>query len=129
MIGSSVSICENVKAVEQTISLKPRHNGGAIGGTADLRIRCPGCLHLVTLAGSNPNSDIRLNSATLPSILAGYRFCPNSDCRQFVFVVYNAGKVLQTFPPERIDFDATNIPTRFCRPWRKRSPATRLAAT
>ena len=39
--------------------------------------------------------------------------CPNVDCRALVFIVTDTGtrQVLVTFPPEIIDFDATNIPT------------------
>jgi hypothetical protein len=95
--------------MEQLISLKMMASGGAVGPAPDLRIRCPGCLHLVTLGGYPPNGDIRLISAKF-SLFGGYRFCPNSECRQFVFVLYNEEKILLTYPPERIDFDATNIP-------------------
>jgi hypothetical protein len=95
--------------MEQPVSLTSLSNGGTVGPESSLRIRCPGCLHLVTLGGSLPNGDIRLHGPQ-GMWVAGYRFCPNSECRQFVFVVYNAGQVLLTYPPERIDFDATNIP-------------------
>jgi hypothetical protein len=38
--------------------------------------------------------------------------CPNPSCRAYLFVVFNAeGKLRASYPPERIDFDATNIPT------------------
>lgn len=97
--------------MEQAVSLKMLTSGGQVIPAPDLRIRCPGCLYLVTLGGFFPNGDMRLISPEQPVLMAGYRFCPNLECKQFVFVIYNPDEVLLTYPPERIDFDATNIPT------------------
>jgi hypothetical protein len=33
-------------------------------------------------------------------------------CHKHVFVVIDAGRVALSYPPERLDFDSTNIPTR-----------------
>jgi len=40
------------------------------------------------------------------------RLCPNEDCRALIFFTYNVGKntLETTYPPERLDFDAANIP-------------------
>jgi len=42
----------------------------------------------------------------------GQRHCPNRKCRAHLFVVVRSrdGEVLASYPPERIDFDAANIP-------------------
>lgn len=44
-----------------------------------------------------------------PSI--GIRRCPNTSCNGYVFVVLNAFQPVRTYPPEVIDFDASNLPT------------------
>lgn len=41
---------------------------------------------------------------------AGVRVCPNADCRGLVFVVRRGDKLMESFPPEKIDFDATALP-------------------
>jgi hypothetical protein len=44
-------------------------------------------------------------------IRVGYRRCPDPDCWGLVFFVEdNTGKLLASYPVERIDFDATNVP-------------------
>lgn len=82
---------------------------GTIGPSPDLRIRCPGCLHLVTL-DITPAEDLRLQQEGRQIGQAGMRLCPNSNCKQFLFVLYYGGKVIEAYPAERIDFDASNIP-------------------
>ena len=44
----------------------------------------------------------------------GHRRCPNPDCYAHVFVVFhpNESRVVVSYPPEVIDFDATNVPTK-----------------
>jgi len=42
--------------------------------------------------------------------LAGLRRCPNPTCHAVVFFVMNQGKIVDLFPAETIDFDATNVP-------------------
>lgn len=36
--------------------------------------------------------------------------CPNPECRSLVQVVLKAQKVIESYPPEVIDFDSTNLP-------------------
>jgi len=87
-------------------------NGGAFNAPDDLRVRCPGCRHLVTLYPTQ-DDDLRLLSGDgATTALVGMRICPNPDCKQFLFVEYMDGKVAFTYPPETIDFDATGIPNR-----------------
>jgi hypothetical protein len=38
------------------------------------------------------------------------RRCPNAACNAGIFVVHYAGKVVESFPGETVDFDTTNIP-------------------
>ncbi|TGQ48098.1 DUF4145 domain-containing protein [Mesorhizobium sp. M00.F.Ca.ET.216.01.1.1] len=41
----------------------------------------------------------------------GIRICPNTECRSVLFIAKDgSGAVKLTFPPEIIDFDATNLP-------------------
>jgi hypothetical protein len=49
---------------------------------------------------------------TSQTILA-HRRCPNRACYAHVFVIWNnrEGRLIASFPAERIDFDATDIPT------------------
>ncbi|HWE47508.1 MAG TPA: DUF4145 domain-containing protein [Caulobacteraceae bacterium] len=43
-------------------------------------------------------------------VSCGMRMCPNRACNTLVFITYSGDKILESFPPERIDFDATNLP-------------------
>ena len=40
----------------------------------------------------------------------GARRCPNLECRALVFIVQLPYQKVQSFPPEVLDFDATNLP-------------------
>jgi hypothetical protein len=40
----------------------------------------------------------------------GHRVCPNPPCRAHIFIVLQGGKLSVSYPPERIDFDTTNVP-------------------
>jgi hypothetical protein len=48
----------------------------------------------------------------LPSerVLVGVRRCPDPTCYAVVFFVWREGKLVDSYPAETIDFDATNIP-------------------
>jgi uncharacterized protein DUF4145 len=41
---------------------------------------------------------------------AGARRCPNLECAGLVQVVLRSNAVIESFPPEIIDFDSTNLP-------------------
>jgi hypothetical protein len=46
-----------------------------------------------------------------PVVWIGYRRCPNPACLAIVFFAAEpSGNVVLTYPPEKIDFDATNVP-------------------
>jgi hypothetical protein len=52
--------------------------------------------------------DAILNNAQ-PRVILGLRRCPNAACKAAIFVVHYAGKLMESFPAETVDFDATNI--------------------
>jgi hypothetical protein len=45
-----------------------------------------------------------------PAVTVGVRRCPNQQCYSLVFVAYRGDEVVDSYPPELIDFDATNVP-------------------
>jgi hypothetical protein len=85
-----------------------------------LNIRCPACRHVGAFHGAGIN-DVGWNvisrnlSGTkhASSVKVGVRQCPNRDCRSIVFFAEGTGEDAgrQIFPPEVIDFDATNLPS------------------
>ena len=70
-------------------------------------VRCPGCGHQGTFQSVGVN-DLLIH----PGREVGLRKCPNSECQTLLFFIRQEGKIIQTFPFLRIDFDRTNIPTR-----------------
>jgi hypothetical protein len=77
-------------------------------GAPTLGLRCPECRQRGTFENIGVQ-DVQLTSAQ-PNVILGLRRCPNVDCRAAVFVLHSNGKLLESFPAETIDFDATNIP-------------------
>lgn len=70
-------------------------------------LRCPNCLKVGTLDPVGVNDLV-----TQPLKFAfGARRCPSPQCGQHIFIFWDqAGRALTSFPPERIDFDANDIP-------------------
>lgn len=91
------------------------------GGTV-VSLRCPACRIMGTFESSILNlHDLDLMDSSLamgsaapgsPAIVLGQRSCPNPACRAHVFFAYDAKKreLLISYPAERIDFDAAQIP-------------------
>jgi hypothetical protein len=77
-----------------------------------LLLRCPYCGREATLDGRG--QDIRLIGpmGELEHLISGQRVCPNPQCRGLIFVVYkeNSREIFASYPPERLDFDATGLP-------------------
>jgi hypothetical protein len=75
-------------------------------GNLLVRLRCPVCRQRGTF---DPviNYDLRLTNT---QTFAGMRRCPDPNCHSLVFFLMDQGKVIESFPAETIDFDATNIP-------------------
>ena len=74
-----------------------------------IRICCPLCRHRGTFEALEKISDIVSELYRF-----GVRRCPNPDCHSYLFFVYHiiTGAIVATYPPERIDFDTTNIPDK-----------------
>lgn len=81
-------------------------------------LRCPHCNHKGAFHGIKDCHDVRwaegvANATGLVAatpFAAGVRMCPNLECSGLVQVVLQKGKVIESFPPEIIDFDSTNLP-------------------
>lgn len=79
-------------------------------------VRCPGCRQVGTFEGNNQNPDTLDNGNPAAGVghFFGMRRCPNVGCHALLFVVGHLGsqhaEVDITYPPEIIDFDASNLP-------------------
>jgi len=74
-----------------------------------ISLRCPHCGKDVAFSPLSSNiHDTDIGDG----IWCGKRKCPNNACRGLVFVVHKIGKLLQSYPPSKIDFDAENIPEK-----------------
>lgn len=72
-----------------------------------ISMRCPLCRHEATLDGLHPDFFVqRIGGA---AIKWGARRCPKADCGALIQVVID-GDVIYSYPPETIDFDATDLP-------------------
>jgi hypothetical protein len=71
-------------------------------------IRCPSCRRDGTF-DRTPATDLVISGGVR---LLGQRLCPHVQCRAHVFFVYGhpERKLLATYPAERLDFDASNVP-------------------
>jgi hypothetical protein len=77
-----------------------------------LSMRCPSCQQM----GSFENVgvyDVQLASEGQVTVV-GHRRCPNPGCWTHVFVIYNPStkKVIASYPPEVIDLDPVNVPSK-----------------
>jgi len=77
-------------------------------------MRCPVCLREGTL--DQRGTDRKLVEHNRPWSLnkpaTGERICPNPDCAALIYLVFipNTGQILASYPPERLDFDASALP-------------------
>jgi hypothetical protein len=80
-------------------------------GQPVVRLRCPSCKHFGAFepaALPNPH-DWRFDHER--GLAATMRKCPLPSCRALLFIVYdNSHEVVASFPPEVIDFDASELP-------------------
>jgi len=74
-----------------------------------VKLRCPSCRQRGTFEQLNANDA----SVSSPNEVAtvGIRRCPDPACSALVFFVWKNGQVVDSYPAETIDFDATNVPT------------------
>lgn len=82
---------------------------------APISLRCPACRQLGTFTGFGSKDALiwQDEGATRHAMCAGHRECPNPSCRAHAFVVQEIGgehRLLVSYPPERIDFDTTDVP-------------------
>jgi Domain of unknown function (DUF4145) len=80
--------------------MQQTNNGRAV------RVRCPSCRQRGNFEVTLQN-DLQLGNA---QTFAGLRRCPDPSCYALLFFVMTNGQISETYPPETIDFDATNIP-------------------
>jgi len=80
----------------------------------EVALRCPICKHRGIFVPIEPLKDTAFSA----NAVAGARKCPNPSCRALVFVVYTiqpgpnrVTNVLTSYPPERLDFDPSGIPS------------------
>ena len=76
-------------------------------GSFSASARCPSCRQLGTFEPLHPNS---FDWVLLGKFVIGSRRCPNPGCRALLFVIWEGGKIIRSYPALRIDFDATNVP-------------------
>lgn len=67
--------------------------------------RCPHCGKEAVLQPLGDH-DISVGS----EIVCGQRKCPNPECKGHMFVAFQKGKLVMSYPPVRIDFNPDNIP-------------------
>src|SRR6266851_5637440 len=90
--------------------------GQQAGPVGTVSLRCPGCRQIGTFDRILPN-DVQSQDVQSQgdgrACAAGIRLCPNPSCRALIFFVQDMippFRLLSSYPPERLDFDATNIP-------------------
>ena len=71
-----------------------------------ISMRCPGCRQLGTFMPIPQAVDIAIHGGAV----LGMRKCPNTACNANIFFVHQGGKLLVSYPPERLDFDASGVP-------------------
>jgi Domain of unknown function (DUF4145) len=77
-------------------------------GPAKVSLRCPACGDNGTF--QSVGTIYQLDPA---NVMVGMYTCPRPDCQTLLYVVTNpGGGIVATFPPELIDFDATNLPPK-----------------
>ncbi|WP_309088071.1 DUF4145 domain-containing protein [Phenylobacterium sp.] len=81
----------------------------------DVALRCPHCRHTGVFFPVQDGWDTRWWESVgddMEKRAAGARVCPNQDCGGIVLVVMHEKELVESFPPEMIDFDATALPER-----------------
>ena len=89
------------------MNIRSPNFGSTDANNTVLSLRCPACRQQGTFERT---IQYDLHSSSGGEVL-GIRRCPNPACRAMVFVVAKNQAVLASYPPERIDFDAADIPS------------------
>ena len=80
------------------------------GGPAP-SLRCPECRHEAILGAFGNVPDVIAVCPGRNEVLNfGQRRCPNQSCQALLFVIMGPSGVVASYPPEVLDFDATDLP-------------------
>ena len=84
---------------------------GAGGNGSKISLRCPSCkqLGIFDPVGSDQDAEEPFGNR-VRHVAIGHRRCPNLHCSRHVFVALAGQSILASYPPERIDFDSTDLP-------------------
>jgi hypothetical protein len=79
-------------------------------GPAPITMRCPHCKAVGVLESSD-DGQLQIDAGG-EHFEVGSRSCPNPKCRGHIFTVwsYQADALVGSFPPETLEFDASNLP-------------------
>lgn len=95
------------------------HVGGGLSNTVPVAMQCPKCGRESTFTESRGVNELVLvatnqqsKTLTYSDAVFGNRICPNPRCGFHVFVVHRNGHLIESFPPQRIKIDESNLPTR-----------------
>jgi hypothetical protein len=95
------------------------NNPSAAQVKGTINLRCPHCRHNGAFSSFPEVKDAiwtvnqrrhASGAVTADIVSVGVRVCPNQDCHRHVFVELRSGKLSRSYPPEVIDFDASNLP-------------------
>jgi hypothetical protein len=77
-----------------------------------ISMRCPACRQIGTFDSSGKHDFIVFGEDNVTNWQVGSRRCPNPSCYAHVFTVWSplSKELATSYPPESIDFDATNLP-------------------
>jgi hypothetical protein len=90
--------------------VKVSGNSNTQSGGVTVSLRCPSCKQRGTFPPLSSASDLVIPDGN-SWVSAGYRRCPNPACYGLLFVISNPlSELLASYPAERLDFDATNLP-------------------
>jgi hypothetical protein len=80
-------------------------------------LRCPHCAHVGTMQRMENVNDVAWSSGDgmLQDRHAGVRRCPNPECFGLIFTVCEHFDLAESYPPQVIDFDASNLPDSILR--------------
>src|SRR5271166_5676934 len=92
---------------EMQLRLKTGAHGA---GGGPLSVRCPACKQMGTFQPMG--QDLQFTDEQFGTIQVGHRMCPNQPCRAHLFVALQGNSLKVSYPPERIDFDSTNVPAQ-----------------
>jgi Domain of unknown function (DUF4145) len=79
----------------------------SLQGTLHVSGRCPHCGKEAVLSPIEQH-DFELGDGNI----CGQRMCPNPECKGHLFVVIRGGRIVESYPPIRLDFNAENVPER-----------------